>query len=111
MNFGIINVATIRRRSWFVMSVVFSIVLTAISFSGQSAHAENLVKLDNGEPQSSVLTSWTEKGSKSIFTVRDGEIRRHRVMTDVTRVGISVKVHGPFVARGGGVSGTDVSRL
>ena len=73
MNFGIINVATIRRRSWFVMRVVFSIVLTAISFSGQSVHAENLVKLDDGEPQSSVLTSWTEKGSKSIFTVRDGE--------------------------------------
>ena len=79
MNFGNINVAKTERRSRYALSVAISVLLTALISLGQSAFAEHLVKMDAGQAQASVLTSWSQKGSKSTFTVRDGEDPREIV--------------------------------
>jgi|GEM_PF-1208927 len=79
MNFGNINVTKTERRSRYALSVAIGVLLAAITPLSQYAFAEHLVKMDEGQAQASVLTSWSQKGSKSTFTVRDGEDPREIV--------------------------------
>ena len=95
MIFGSINVTKSPQRARLALSTAVCAVLIALGSWGQSAFAENLLKMSDGKAEPSVLTSWSEKGSKSTFTVRDGEDPREIVeLINEEIAGIKAKVRG-----------------